>query len=825
MRPANTRIELLASLHGPSTQHRLENIVDVASGTYKWVFDRTQVSFSDWLEGGGGATDTPFWIRGKPGSGKSTLMKYILSEQRTLELLQGGSDAPWILVGFFFSDWAIRMTLEDVVQHILYQIIAQSPHLGAVIDRFYQVAVEKQGTSLPKWDYPAMYNALKAVLRQRESSCQIALFLDALDEVSGDYIDQLMEMIDQLGALPDGQIVKLKVCIASRPWLAVHQILEDYSGFVLQDHTIADISIYINEMLSSMTVSKGFSGLQKQAFVDKIITKANGVFSWITLVARSLQMGYVNGDSLPELERRLDEVPSDLENLYLQMVRSIEPIYAPQAYKMLQVALCALRPLSLEAFSSCIFDVPDTPKDPERFKTQQQAWTKRITARCVGMLEVTPSLFLDEGFDYKVERYSYVLQEGGSHLPAIAAARPAQRRSILAVHFIHQTFREFLSQNQYELFGSVSPSDRQSGNLLLLQAGVKSEQPWARELARDIFTFTHRIEKDNPREAEDAAKALDSLSHIGRPLQHDHRLKWCLPQAQLPGWLELLALLDGRDDLQLLSLAVGANLTSYVRTRLPSHPAEGKTLGVQDKMLEIMLPLAIFGPKILSENTNRTEMVKMLLDYGIPVNGYPLRSLFECFIPSRAKFNERSADLPTTSTLALLLGDAENQWDMEESDRSALIMLLIKNGAPVDDMVYRLRKGLREFQKGLPALHHCVVHESPELVRVVSSLPKLRVDWPVSLGMYAVMRQDPLMEFVLGSTVSLERYAERRQDRTVALAKAGFGKRSVGTESAVAISKEVLIAASLMFTAHHPGWAVPNPKESVLAKILARLKP
>ncbi|KAM0805933.1 hypothetical protein BDR22DRAFT_884341 [Usnea florida] len=384
---------LLASLCGPSAQQqqqRLETITDVVSGTYKWVFDRSQASFSDWLKEGGGPTDTPYWIKGKPGSGKGTLISHIFGEQRTLELLEGTSNAPWIL-------------------HIPYQIIIQSPHMRVVVDQVYQLAVVKQGTNLPKWDYPAMDNAMKAVLRQRETSCQIALFLDALDEFSSEYIDPLLEMIDQFRALPDGQI------------------LEDYPGLGLEDITIAAISAYVNERMSSM----GFSRTQRQTFVDKITTRADGRFIWVTQVVRELQMGCSNGDSLPDLETRLDNVPSGLENFYVRIMGMIQPSYARQAYTMLQVAVCALRPLSLKALSSCISDVPDTPKDQERFEAQQKTLTKRITAGSGGMLEVTSITSLDEEIDHPESL------QGGSY-----AARPGQGRSVLAVQSIYESFLE-----------------------------------------------------------------------------------------------------------------------------------------------------------------------------------------------------------------------------------------------------------------------------------------------------------------------------------------------------------------------------------------------
>ena len=771
MRPANIEIDLLASLHGPSTQRRLEDIGEAAPGTYQWVFDRTRVPFPDWLQESEKGNDTIFWIRGKAGSGKSTLMKYLLTDHRTLELLQGATSFPWILIGLFFSNRAVEMTINNVLRHMLYQIIVQNPHMRGIVGRVY-LACEKQGT--PQWDSFAIKDALKAILRQRESSCQIALFVDGLDELSSDDIDQLLDVIGQLGAFPDGQIVKLKVCIASRPWPGIQDRLKSFRGFLLNDYTITDIQKFINDSLSATPIS--ISRPQIQALADTITAKANGVFLWVALVLRSVLTGLNNGDNLSDLEKRVAYIPSGMFDLYMQVLKRVDPFYAPQTYMMLQVALCALRPLSLEAFSSCIFDVPALLNDPERFIAQEQTLIRRINARCGGMLEVTPSLSLDEQFDDQVGR-----------------SFSGRRSYTLRVLFIHPSVRDFFRHNHDELFSLVNPSQRQSGYLLLLQAGMKSEHQRAHELTRDIFTYAHRIEKEVPQEADDAAKILDSLLHTGRPLQDDHRLKWCLPPAQIPCWLDLLDSLKDRNELKLLCLAVAANLKSYVNKRL-------SPVLLEDRAVELMLPLAILGPKIVPENTDRTEMVKLLLEIGVPVNPFPLRSLIVSFIPGRTKDNDRSIDLPTNSTLALILGDTENQWGMKESDRSALISLLLRRGAPANFMVYRFKKGMHEFREGLPALHHCVVQESPELVELFLQHSTPHNDWPVSPAVYAIMRQDPAIE------------------RT--LAKAGYERGYRSTKEARADTKGVLVAMSLIHTALHPDWAVPNPRKFLLATLV-----
>jgi hypothetical protein len=56
--------------------------------------------------------------------------------------------------------------------------------------------------------------------------------------------------------------------------------------------------------------------MQGPALVEEIVEKANEVFLWVKLVVQSLLAGLGNRDSITDLQRRLRELPSDLEKLY-----------------------------------------------------------------------------------------------------------------------------------------------------------------------------------------------------------------------------------------------------------------------------------------------------------------------------------------------------------------------------------------------------------------------------------------------------------------------------------------------------------------------------
>jgi hypothetical protein len=88
---------IVSSLNYNSRPVRLDSIPQAHKDTFQWAFDSR---LSDWFLSGSGT----FWISGKPGSGKSTFMKFIAKHPRTRELLAGwaGSSDTLAVAAHFF---------------------------------------------------------------------------------------------------------------------------------------------------------------------------------------------------------------------------------------------------------------------------------------------------------------------------------------------------------------------------------------------------------------------------------------------------------------------------------------------------------------------------------------------------------------------------------------------------------------------------------------------------------------------------------------------------------------------------------------------------
>ena len=84
-----------------------------------------------------------FWVSGKPGSGKSTLMKLAFQARKTRELLQTGCSTRPILAAFFFYDRGspFQKSMEGFLYELLYQILREAKELMPVVCSTFETEV------------------------------------------------------------------------------------------------------------------------------------------------------------------------------------------------------------------------------------------------------------------------------------------------------------------------------------------------------------------------------------------------------------------------------------------------------------------------------------------------------------------------------------------------------------------------------------------------------------------------------------------------------------------------------------------------------------
>jgi hypothetical protein len=207
--------------------------------TFDWVFTNPQTGFLDWLH----SSRRLFLITGGAGSGKSTLMKYLLNDPRTREALskQGGPILSTPAFFFHTTDPETEKAFDGLLRSIIFQLLSDIPRLVDSVADVYWSCLEDEN-SICAWTIPQLEKALDNIRQQHIEGC-ICMFIDGLDEYSGDYED-IARFLKRLAAPMDtsnNQELIIRVCASSRPWNVFTSSLSDEPSLNIHDWTKEDI--------------------------------------------------------------------------------------------------------------------------------------------------------------------------------------------------------------------------------------------------------------------------------------------------------------------------------------------------------------------------------------------------------------------------------------------------------------------------------------------------------------------------------------------------------------------------------------------------------
>ena len=405
---------VLRSLRYHSMEIRHSNIVGAYPDTFKWMYEENDSSslktnFTEWLT----CSDPIYWISGKPGSGKSTLVKFLVGEKRTRLLLSHWAGSKDLVIASFFF-WAagtkMQKSQEGLLQSLLFAVLRQCPSLIPVITpNRWQIEHPTQVEAEP-WSRQELLDAFARLNHQGMSQTRFCFFIDGLDEYEGDH----RELISIITYLKDSKSIKL--CVASRPWNVFEAAFGGYPirKLCLEDLNHSDIKIYVTSKFSEMPDLKDAVARDSRynEIIEDIISKAQGVFLWVYLVVNSLLEGLSNDDRIVDLQRRLRKFPPELDEFFRFMLLSLDPIYRQQTARAFQVALFALHPLSVHNYwfldmdeedANFLENLPVEAIDSNELQRRHQSMKKRLNGRHKGLLEVSKGPPVDERFQPEVE--------------------------------------------------------------------------------------------------------------------------------------------------------------------------------------------------------------------------------------------------------------------------------------------------------------------------------------------------------------------------------------------------------------------------------------
>lgn len=429
--------------------------------TFSWVLDpesenETWGHLPTWLKGGSGI----YWLQGKAGSGKSTLMKFLHDDERTQEYLKLWADkSELIFASFFFyaQGQSEQKSQVGLLRSLLHQVLNHDPTLTkTVLPNAWREACRDYQRKAEDLSIPSvaeMTKALKDICKLFQVTKKMFFLIDGLDEYEGDDIE-VAEFISGLG-----EVSNVKVLVSSRPHSTFFRAFRGSPSMDLPRLTKRDIVSYIDDTVASHPYMKDLSVMDPNAansITTSLVERASGVFLWVVLVCRSVIEGCDEHEATSDLQARVDESPREVEELLKRIIETIQPRWEDEAMKIMHLVytnqtcptllpIFGLHLICEQGYSSDIHSSEIKAWGPytrEETESRCSIMEARLRSRCRGLIEVKR---LSENLD--TSRFDW-FDLGDDNRLSIRNC---------TVNFMHRTVYDLLSQQSvfYRHFGKI----------------------------------------------------------------------------------------------------------------------------------------------------------------------------------------------------------------------------------------------------------------------------------------------------------------------------------------------------------------------------------
>ncbi len=322
-----SRRRLLASLKFAGMNERRNHVSESYRDTFRWVFEdapgfgtaggesntggqppsQKWPSFPQWLSSKPEADGTIYWISGKPGSGKSTLFRFMVTSPDLSTLLNSIGPETLLLTHYL---WRPGTEMQQNTKGLLCSLLHQFLDAKNGLSTLDELALASPRDQDSDWSVRDLQSTLFRGISTFPGT--VCIFIDGLDEVSvKDGPSALLRLVKDLDGLPN-----TKLCVSSRPEPQIRRHLDKCPTLRVHELTAADLRKFVK---GSLNVPSGDSTNKWLGVVNNIVAKSEGVFLWARLVLSSVQSGIDNEDSPAEIETRINSLPSDMGDLYQEM--------------------------------------------------------------------------------------------------------------------------------------------------------------------------------------------------------------------------------------------------------------------------------------------------------------------------------------------------------------------------------------------------------------------------------------------------------------------------------------------------------------------------
>jgi hypothetical protein len=565
-----------------------------------------------WLTHGEGV----FHISGKAGSGKSTLMKFILTHTSTVECLnQWTNGKTLVLASYFF--WSsdrqkLQMSLEGLFRSILFRVLRKCPYLIPDVFSGQWSAMPQQAGSMfleeELFSPGRITEAFHKLMQKPVNSDKFAFcfFIDGLDEYEADaYAHRALAQNLRDWSMKSG----IKMCVSSRPEVEFLSVFPKAQRINLHELTARDIRRSSQDMFENDTVFPQVQDIYLD-LVDEIVKMAEGVFLWACLVVKSLIVEVVGDATNERLWQILHSTPRELDDVYDRMLNALSR--GDRRYVDYILLLVVTNPFDTPMNAICLswlygpedFRFPgsgsnysdqDTVRQLERVRKQLLSFTK-------GLLDLAPDT------------------------SGLRACPMFSQR----VQFFHRTARDYLStpERKSQLDANFPLFDAHQIHSLLRLAELSLINPWNVPNSVALLLYVREVFC-----VREGANSPTQLSYAHMKILEEiwtYHFEKTMAMAKFSdaGFLSSIFYAPqryGKESVRFLNVAVQHGQVDFVRQELlaldnrfaEAESRDSSNLGISASGQPDLLLTAACG-------TGGSEIVSLLLDRGFSAQSYVL---------------------------------------------------------------------------------------------------------------------------------------------------------------------------------------------------------
>ena len=343
------RNECLKSLTFLEIDSRKSDIDKPYPHTCEWIFVNERYKAWDSPNSDSGPKDL-LWIKGKPGSGKSVLMKRIAHEHEKEFLAKG-----ILCLSFFFNAHGMRLenSLVGLYRTLLFQLLQKSkPLMQAFLPYFFRKEKQCHGKEVT-WCAPELSDFFHQAVAKIQTG-PVYVFIDALDECEEDEARKLIKDLEDCLTEATSNGATVKLCLSSRH--NPHISLRTVTGqeLFVEDHNGSDIGHYVHQELH-------LYGQSLHTLTKSVIRRSPGIFLWASFMVRRLLKASDQGFSPEQMTALLDSVLPSLEGLFEEILTTMEQSRRASITILAPFVICAFRLLKLREFHDALMFSADAP--------------------------------------------------------------------------------------------------------------------------------------------------------------------------------------------------------------------------------------------------------------------------------------------------------------------------------------------------------------------------------------------------------------------------------------------------------------------------------